>query len=57
MIGSKLPYTATDGRRGRFLADERVDIVAPDHPLKMAENNAIAPTLRGPPSPGLNAAR
>jgi hypothetical protein len=47
-IGSKLPYTATDGRRGRFLADERVDVVTPDHPLKMAENNAIALTLRGP---------
>jgi hypothetical protein len=44
---SQLPYTATDGRRGRFVADERVDAVTPNHALQIAENNAIAMKMRG----------
>lgn len=39
--GSYLPYTATDVRQGRFVADDRVEIVDPGHPLYIAEENPI----------------
>lgn len=40
--GSRLPYTAVDdGRRGRFLVDERVEIVPPADELNVAEENLI----------------
>jgi hypothetical protein len=45
---SKLPYTAMDGRRGRFLADDRADVTPPAHPLQIAENNPIQMTVHGP---------
>jgi hypothetical protein len=44
---SKLPYTATDGRMGRFVADDRVEIVIPTHPFNIAEDNAITMKVRG----------
>jgi hypothetical protein len=34
--GSKLPYTATDGRLGRFVADDRVTITPPAEGLELA---------------------
>jgi hypothetical protein len=45
---SELPYVPMDGRRGRFVADERVDLKAPTQPLHLAQDNAIQITLRGP---------
>ena len=38
---SELPYGPQDGRRGRFVADDRIEIVAPPHSLNVAEDNAI----------------
>src|SRR5579859_4599182 len=45
---STLPYGPMDSRRGRFLADERLDIVTPAHALHIAQDNAIEVKLRGP---------
>ena len=44
---SKLPYTAHDGRLGRFVADDRVEMVVPVHPLYVAEENTITMHVRG----------
>ncbi len=45
--GSTLPYTADDGRQGRFLADDRVEIADPEHPLYVAEENPITMKVHG----------
>ena len=56
--GSTLPYTGCqmyterpilhcDWRDGRFLAEDRVEIVPPAHPLAVAEENAVAVRIRG----------
>jgi hypothetical protein len=45
--GSKLPYTADDGRQGRFSADDRVEFAAPAHPFYVAEENAITMKVQG----------
>lgn len=45
---SKLPYTAHDGRKGRFIADDRVEAMPLTHPLKVAEENPIELKVRGP---------
>ncbi len=44
---SRLPYTADDGRQGRFLANDRVEIVDPGHPLYVAEENPITLSVHG----------
>lgn len=44
---SKLPYTANDGRLGRFVADDRVEMVVPVHPLYVAEENTITMHVHG----------
>lgn len=44
---SKLPYTSADGRLGRFVADDRLEIVAPAHPLNIAEDNPIEMKVHG----------
>jgi hypothetical protein len=45
--GSKLPYTADDSREGRFVANDRVEIVDPGHPLYVAEENPITMRVHG----------
>jgi len=45
---SKLPYGPMDNRTGRFLADDRVDIVTPNNALHIAENNAVTLRVTGP---------
>jgi len=44
---SRLPYTAGDIRTGRFLTDERLEIPPPEHPLNVAEFNAVTLKIRG----------
>jgi len=45
---SKLPYGPMDMRRGRFLADDRVELVPPGHALQLAQDSAIGLKLHGP---------
>jgi hypothetical protein len=45
--GSTLPYTSVDRRMGRFVADDRLEIVAPAHPLNVAEDNPIEMNVHG----------
>lgn len=45
---SKLPYGPMDNRTGRFLADDRVDIVTPNNALHIAQNNAVTLRVTGP---------
>lgn len=45
---SVLPYTAKDGRRGRFAANDRVELVVPAGPLHVAEENEIELQVKGP---------
>lgn len=44
---SVLPYTANDGRRGRFLANDRVEIALPAGPLQVVEENEIELQVKG----------
>ncbi|MGA1984398.1 MAG: hypothetical protein ABSG84_18260 [Acidobacteriaceae bacterium] len=44
---SELPYGPQDGRKGRFLAEDRVEMVAPAHPLNVAEDNAMVMKVHG----------
>lgn len=45
--GSKLPYTASDGREGRFVAEDRLEIVNPEHSLFVAEENPVTLRVHG----------
>lgn len=45
---STLPYGPMDNRTGRFLADDRVDILTPDRALHIARNNAVTLRVTGP---------
>jgi hypothetical protein len=44
---SELPYGLQDGRKGRFVADDRIEIATPPHPLNIAEDNAIVMEVHG----------
>jgi hypothetical protein len=41
------PILHCDWRDGRFLAEDRVEIVPPAQPLAVAEENAVAVRIRG----------
>ncbi|MBB5059737.1 hypothetical protein HDF16_004466 [Granulicella aggregans] len=45
---SRLPYEANDNRIGRFLADDRVEVVPPSKPLHIAMDNPVTLRLNGP---------
>ena len=45
--GSTLPYTSVDRRMGRFVADDRLKIVASAHALNVAEDNPIEMNVHG----------
>lgn len=44
---SELPYGPLDGRKGRFMANDRIEIVVPPQPLNVAEDNAIVMKVHG----------
>jgi hypothetical protein len=46
--GSKLPYTATDFRLGRFAADDRVTVTAPAGGLELAKEAEFTLEAHGP---------
>ncbi len=45
---SQLPYSPTDNRKGRFLADERVDVLTPSQALHIGSYNPVTFDLHTP---------